>query len=329
MVISAGILGLGSYLPEKRITNTDLEKTIDTSDEWIRTRTGIAERRQAAPHEATSDLSIKAAERALKNAGVAAEDIDLIIVATVSPDMLFPATACLVQDALNAKKAGAFDLEAGCSGFVYGVAVASQFIATGVYRYCLVIGAETTSRVVNWQDRNTCVLFGDGAGAAVIGPVEPGYGILGLELGSDGSGGDYLSMPAGGSRMPATQETLDKALHFVQMNGNEVFKFAVRTVPDLAERILEKSGISKADVDWLIPHQANGRIVEAVMKRLEQPMEKAYINIQRYGNMSGASIPVAMDEAAQEGMLKKGDIVLSVGFGTGLTWGGLVMKWAY
>lgn len=325
---SAGIIGLGSYLPEQCVTNVDFEKIIETSDEWIRTRTGISERRQAAKNEATSDMSIKAAQAALANAGISAEDIDLIIVATVTPDMLFPATACIVQDALKAKKAAAFDLEAGCSGFVYAVSVASQFISTGAYKYCLVIGAETLSRILDYQDRNTCVLFGDGAGAAVIGPVEDGYGILAMELGSDGSGGKHLDLPAGGSRLGTSEQTIAERAHFLHMNGKEVFKFAVRTVPDTAERLLEKASIAKSDIDWFIPHQANIRIVEAAMKRLEQPMDKAFMNIHRYGNMSAASIPVAMHEATKEGKLKKGDIVLTVGFGTGLTWGGLVMKWA-
>lgn len=328
-MISAGILGLGTYLPEKCLTNTDIAKFLDTSDEWIKTRTGISERRQAAEDEATSDMGIKAAQIALKEAGIAAEEIDLIIVATVTPDMMFPATACIIQDALHANKAAAFDLEAGCSGFVYGATVAAQFIATGMYRYILVIGAETLSRVLDWEDRNTCVLFGDGAGAAVFGPVEDGYGILAMELGSDGSGGKHLHMPAGGSRATASLQTIQDRAHYLKMNGKEVFKFAVKTVPDSAERLLEKAGLAKADVDWFIPHQANTRIVESAMKRLEQPMEKAYMNIDRYGNMSGASIPVAMAEAVAEGKLHKGDVVLSIGFGTGLTWGGIVMKWAY
>lgn len=328
-MISAGILGLGTYLPEKCLTNTDIAKFLDTSDEWIRTRTGISERRQAEEGEATSDMGTKAAQIALTQAGISAEEIDLIIVATVTPDMLFPATACIIQDALHAHKAAAFDLEAGCSGFIYAATVATQFIATGMYRYCLIIGAETLSRVLDWEDRNTCVLFGDGAGAAVMGPVEDGYGILASELGSDGSGGKHLHMPAGGSRAATTTETLQNRLHYLKMNGKEVFKFAVKTVPDTAERLLVKAGLTKKDVDWFIPHQANTRIVEAAMKRLEQPMEKAYMNIDRYGNMSGASIPVAMAEAVAEGKLRKGDTVLSIGFGTGLTYGGLIIKWAY
>jgi len=326
---NAGIIGLGAYLPERCMTNKEFEEFIDTSDEWIRTRTGIAQRRVAAEHEATSDLATKAAQAALENAGITAEEIDLIIVATVSPDMMFPATACLVQDALGATKAGAFDLQAGCSGFIYGVSVASQFIKTGVYKYCLVIGAETISRILDYQDRNTCVLFGDGAGAAVVGPVEEGYGIMSMELGSDGSGGKYLSLPAGCTRLPASEQTVADRLHYVNMNGKEVFKFAARTVPDAAERLIEKAGIAKSDIDWFIPHQANTRIIEAVMKRLDQPMDKAFMNIENYGNMSGASVPVAMYEAVMQGKVKKGDVVLSIGFGTGLTWGGIVLKWAF
>lgn len=328
-MLNAGIIGLGSYLPERCITNKELEKTIDTKDEWIKTRTGISERRQVGQNEATSDLALIAAQRALKNAGITADQLDLIIVATVTPDMLFPATACILQNALHAHKAAAFDLEAGCSGFVYGATVASQFISTGMYKYCLVVGAESLSKILNWEDRNTCILFGDGAGAAVMGPVDEGLGILALELGSDGGGGELLSLPAGGSRLVTTEKTLENKLHYMHMNGKEVFKFAVKIVPDIAEKLLEKAGLSKNQVDMFIPHQANIRIVEAAMKRLEQPMEKAFVNIHRYGNMSAASIPVAMDEAVREGKVSKGDVVLTVGFGTGLTWGGLVMKWAY
>lgn len=328
-MLRAGILGVGSYLPERRLTNKDIEKMVDTTDDWITSRTGISERRIVAPNEATSDMCIEAGRKALENAGVSPEEIDLIIVATVTPDKLFPATACIVQDALHATKAAAFDLEAGCSGFIYGTTIASQFIVSGAYRYCLVIGADILSKITNWEDRNTCVLFGDGAGAAVIGPAEDGYGILAFELGADGNGGNALSMPAGGSRMGCTEQTVKDKLHTIHMNGKEVFKFAARVVPDTAERLFEKAGLSKDDLDLLVPHQANVRIIEAAMKRLEQPMEKAYINIQRYGNMSSATIPIAMDEAIQEGKLKKGDILLSVGFGAGLTWGGLIMKWAY
>ncbi|SFJ61113.1 beta-ketoacyl-ACP synthase III [Thermoflavimicrobium dichotomicum] len=325
---SVGILGTGAYLPEKVVTNKDLEKLVDTNDEWIVTRTGIRERRVAAPDEATSDLAVKAAQRALEHAGISAEQIDLIIVATVTPDMFFPATACLVQDRLGASKAATFDLSAACTGFLYGVSTAAQFIATGVYKYALVIGVDCLSRILDWTDRSTCILFGDGAGAVVLGPVEEGYGFRSYELRGDGSGGDLLKVPAGGSRMPATEETVKQRLHSVVMEGREVFKFAVRVLSTATEEALKKAGLTKENIDFLIPHQANIRIIEAAVKRFGLDENKVIVNLDRYGNMSSASIPVALNEAVEQGRLKKGDTIVLCGFGAGLTWGATVLKWS-
>ena len=323
-----GILGTGSYLPEKVLTNADLEKMVDTNDEWIVSRTGIRERRIAAPDEASSDLSVKAAKKALEKAGISAEEIDMIIVTTVTPDMNFPATACLVQDQLGAKKAATFDLSAACTGFIYGISAGAQFIATGVYKYVLVIGVECLSRILDWTDRNTCVLFGDGAGAAVLGPVEEGYGFMSFELGGDGSGGNLLNLPAGGSRLPASEKTVRERLHYVNMSGREVFKFAVRVMGNATEEALAKAGLSKEDIDFLVPHQANIRIIDSAVKRLGLTEDKVVVNLDRYGNMSSASIPVALDEAVQRGQIKKGDTMVLCGFGGGLTWGATVLKWA-
>ncbi|MGI9951087.1 beta-ketoacyl-ACP synthase III [Moorellaceae bacterium AZ2] len=315
-------------MPEKVLTNFDLERMVDTSDEWIRTRTGIRERRVAGEDAAASDLSVAAAQEALASAGVAPEEIDLIIVGTVTPDTLFPSTACLVQERLGAKRAAAFDLSAGCTGFIYALGVGQQFISTGTYEKVLVVGVDLLTKILNWEDRNTCVLFGDGAGAVVLAPVPPGEGILSLYLGADGSGGPLLVMPAGGSRLPASQETVGRKLHTIHMQGSEVFKFAVRILGEASLKALDKAGLKKEDVDLLIPHQANIRIVDAALKRLGLPAEKAYINLDRYGNMSSASVPVALDEARREGRLKKGDNVVLVSFGAGLTWGAAVVKWS-
>lgn len=326
-LLSVGITGLGSWVPERVITNQDLMKTIDTSDEWIVTRTGISERRKVAEHEASSDLGLRAARAALADAGIRAEELDLILVATITPDMLFPATACLLQQELGATKAAAFDLSAACSGFIYGLAVGSQFVATGMYRKVLVVAAETMSKVVNWQDRNTCILFGDGAGAVVLQPVEEGFGLLSFDLGSDGTGADLLKLPAGGSRKPATLETVQNGEHYLTMNGNEVFKFAVKIMGDTALKSLEKAGLSTAEIDYFVPHQANTRIIDAAVKRLGLSNEKVYVNLDKYGNMSSASVPVALAEAVQKGFIKKGDLLVLVGFGAGLTWGSCVLKW--
>jgi len=323
----AGILGLGASIPEKVITNFDLEKMVDTSDEWIRTRTGIRERRVAPEGQTTSDLALAAARQALAAAGLTAERLDLIIVATVTPDMPFPATACLVQERLGAHRAAAFDLEAACSGFVYALTTGAQFIQAGVYDYVLVIGAETLSRIVDWTDRSTCVLLGDGAGAVVLGPVPDDAGILAAYLGADGSGADLLKQPAGGSLLPASLETVKRRLHFIQMQGREVFRFAVNIMGDAAQKALAQCGLTFADVDLYVPHQANYRIIEASAKRFGLPMEKVMVNIDRYGNTSAASIPVALNEAFRAGRIKSGDIVLLVAFGGGLTWGAAVVKW--
>lgn len=325
---AVGILGLGCYVPEKVLTNHDLEKIVETSDEWIVERTGIKNRHIAAEGEATSDMSVIAAERALADAGVSPEEIELVIVATASADHAFPSTACLVQDRIGAKNAAAFDLSAGCSGFVYSLGVASQMVKSGLYKKALIIGAETLSRIMNWEDRNTCVLFGDGAGAAVIGEVEDGLGVLGIDLGSDGSGGKYLFQPAGGSRRPASHETVDAREHFIHMNGNEVFKFAIQIMGKTAKRALAKAGLEPAYVDLLVPHQANIRIINSAAKRLKMPMEKVWVNVDKYGNTSAASIPIALCEAQEQGVLKKGGTVLLVGFGAGLTWSSIVLKWS-
>ena len=324
---AVGIIGIGTYVPEKIMTNKDLESMVETSDEWIVDRTGIRERRIAAPDMATSDLASRAAQRALDDAGVTAEEIDLIIVATATPDMFFPSTACLVQANIKATNAAAFDLAAGCSGFVYAMVTGSQFIKAGLYRKILVIGAESLSKILDWTDRNTCVLFGDGAGAAVLAETTPGYGILASQLGADGAGGDLLKLPAGGSRNPATAETVSQRMHFVHMSGNEVFKFAVKIMGEAALKALEEAGLSAADVDCLIPHQANIRIIQSAAKRLKLPMDKVMINVDKYGNTSAASIPIALEEAVHGGKIKQGDNVVLVGFGAGLTWASAVIKW--
>ncbi|MDK2821061.1 MAG: 3-oxoacyl-[acyl-carrier-protein] synthase [Clostridia bacterium] len=324
---TAGIVGTGSCLPEKVLTNKELEQKVDTSDEWIRTRTGVRERRLADNDTAASDLAVPAAVQALNDAGLSPEEVELIIVATITPDTIFPSTACLVQDRLGARNAAAFDLSAGCTGFIYALSVASQFISTGAYNNALVIGVDVLSKIVNWEDRNTCVLFGDGAGAAVLKGVPGGKGLLGLHLGADGSGGPLLNMPAGGSRLPASIETVKNKLHTVHMNGPEVFKFAVRIMGEASLRVLEQAGLTKEEVDFLIPHQANTRIIDAATKRLGLSKEKVYVNLERYGNMSSASVPVALDEAYRLGLIKRDYKIVLVAFGAGLTWGAAVLNW--
>ncbi|HEU4963060.1 MAG TPA: beta-ketoacyl-ACP synthase III [Bacilli bacterium] len=326
-MIPVGILGTGSAVPEKVLTNEDMSKLVDTNDEWIRTRTGIRERRISDENTASSDLAIAAAKQAMDAAGVSAEEIDLIICATVTPDYMFPATACLVQDSIGAKKAAAFDLSAGCSGFLYGLSTAVPMIQTGMYQKALVIGVESLSKITDFEDRSTCVLFGDGAGAVVIGPTSEGKGFLSFEMGADGSGGKLLIQEAGGSRNPATQETVLARKHFISMAGNEVFKFAVRILGTASEAALAKAGYTKEDIDYLIPHQANTRIIDSAIKRLDLSPEKVYINLDRYGNMSSASIPVALDEVVRAGKLKDNDLLVLVGFGAGLTWGATVLRW--
>lgn len=325
--IRAGIVGVGTCIPENVVTNEDIQKFLDTSDEWIQTRTGIKERRVVAADVATSDLAYEASLKALDDAGVRAEELDLVIVATNTPDMLFPATACLVQDKLGAVNAGAFDLLAGCTGFIYAVAVGAQFIAAGTARTVLVTGSETLTKVLNWKDRNTCVLFGDAAGAVILRRVPGDRGILSSTLGSDGSGGRFLNMPAGGSRIPATVESIDQDLHFLHMNGREVFKFAVRAMEDGSREVLRRAGLTNDDVDYLIPHQANIRIIEHAAKKMKLPMERVAVNVERFGNTSTASIPLALEESLNDGKIKDGDNVVMVGFGAGLTWAGLLIKW--
>lgn len=325
--MNVGILGTGSYLPEKVLTNSDLEKMVETSDEWIVSRTGIKERRVAAREQASSDLAYEAAIKAIEKAKISAEELDLIIVATITPDHAFPSTASILQDRLGADHAAAFDLSAACSGFLYGIVTGSQFIQSGVYKYVLVIGVETLSKITDWTDRNTCILFGDGAGAAVLGPVEEGYGFLSFELGSDGSGGNLLKQYAGGSRLPSSVETIKEGLHFIHMAGSEVFKFAVKIMEQASIRVIEKAGLKKGDIDFLVPHQANSRIIDYAIRRLELSEDKVVINLDRYGNMSSASIPVALDEALSENKIKDGDNVILIGFGGGLTWGATVLRW--
>ncbi|MCT4585050.1 MAG: ketoacyl-ACP synthase III [Peptostreptococcaceae bacterium] len=325
---SAGIIGIGSYLPEKIMTNKDLEQIVDTNDEWIRTRTGIEKRRIATTQEATSDLSLEASKKALESANIQAEDLDLVIVATITPDMSFPSTACIVQDKLGAKNAGAFDLTAACSGFIYGISIAKQFVEAGVYKNILVVGAETMTKILDWKDRNTCVLFGDGAGAVVISTVEEDEGIKNVTLGSDGSGGSVLNKPAGGSRMPVTHEALENRMNYLKMDGSEVFKFAVRKMAAETKKVLEEANVDIEDIDMIIPHQANIRIIEGAAKRLKVGLDKMHINLNEYGNMSAASIPVALDEAYRKGKIKKKDKIVLVGFGAGLTWGASYIKWS-
>jgi len=320
------ITGIGSYLPERILTNAELEKMVDTTNEWIVTRSGIRERHIARDDQATSDLAAEAARRALANAGVKPEEIDLIIVATLSPDMPFPNTACFVQNLIGAKNATCIGLEAACSGFLFAVDAASQYLLTGRFKTALVIGAEKLSSVTDWQDRATCVLFGDGAGAVVLRVSETGEGILSTVTGSDGSLNALLNIPGGGSRNPASAQTLEKRMHFMKMEGKEVFKHAVRAMSDAARKALEQAGLTMADVACVVPHQANMRIVEAIRNRLDVGPEKFFVNLDKYGNMSAASIPVALDEAIREGRIKKGDNVVLVAFGGGFTWGAMAVR---
>lgn len=308
--MGAGIIGIGRYLPEKVLTNFDLEKMMDTSDEWIRTRTGIEERRIADDDIDTSDMAYFAAKKALEDAKVSPQDIDLILVATVTPDRAFPSVACMLQERLGAAKAAALDISAACAGFMYGMVTAGQFIDNGVYRYILVVGAEKLSKIIDWNDRNTAVLFGDGAGAVVMGPVSEGRGILSFELGADGTGGKHLYKD-----------------EYIVMNGREVFKFAVRQMGESCINVLEKAGLSKNDVDFLVPHQANIRIVEAARQRLELPEEKMSTTVRKYGNTSAASIPISLVEELEAGKIKDDDLIIMVGFGGGLTWGAIALRW--
>ncbi len=327
MKTSAQVTGWGKCLPQRIVTNDDLAKLVDTSDEWIRTRTGISARRIADARETTASIAIRAARNALAVANLPPQKLDLIIVATATPDHTFPATACLVQDALGASNAGAFDLSAGCSGFVYGLSLAAQTIGSGAQRNVLVIGAETLSRIVDWSDRNTCVLFGDGAGAVVLQAVEGEGGILSSHLGADGSGADLLVVPGGGSRHPAGPTTYHDGEHFIHMDGREVYRFATRIIAKASREALEAARLSIDQVALFIPHQANIRIIESAAKELGVPKERMYVNLQRYGNTSAASIPIALCEAVEEGRLQPGDHAVLVGFGAGLTWGATVLRW--
>jgi 3-oxoacyl-[acyl-carrier-protein] synthase-3 len=313
--------------PDRVLTNEELSQSIETSDEWIRSRTGIRERHIAGAEDTTASLAVEAALKALQVANLKPSDLDLIIVSTSSPEHIFPATACLVQDRIGAAKAGAFDLSAACSGFIYSLNMATQAIRGGVIRNALVIGAETLSRITNWKDRNTCILFGDGAGAFVLQAGEEPGGLLSAVMRSDGSGGELLSLPAGGSRMPASLETVHNEQHFIQMNGREVFRFATRVMVQATKEAVEIAHLTMDDIDLLIPHQANQRIIDAAVRGLDFPMEKCVINVDRYGNTSTASIPIAACEAVQQGRLAVGDQVALVGFGAGLTWGAAVVKW--
>ncbi len=321
------IAGTGSYVPDRVLTNSELEKMVDTSDEWIVTRTGIKERRIVDEETAASDLALKAAERALEAAETSPAEIDLIVVATVTPDMAFPATACLVQDRIGAKRAAAFDISAACSGFIYGLSVVDQFIKNGAYETALLIGTETLSKITDWTDRNTCVLLGDGAGAVVVKSTTEEKGILSFYLGADGGLGDLLKLPAGGSRMPPTHETIDNRLHYTRMKGNELYKVAVRVLAKAAEEALSRLRLSPEEVSLLIPHQANLRIIQAAAKKAGIPLSRVYINVDKYGNTSSASIAIALDEAVRGGRIKEGDIIVLDAFGGGLTWGACVVKW--
>ncbi|MED1862846.1 ketoacyl-ACP synthase III [Fictibacillus nanhaiensis] len=308
--MNAGIIGMGSYIPEKILANSDLEKMVDTNDEWIRTRTGIVERRIAEESVTTSHMAKYAAEEAIKDAGISAEEIDLIVVATVTPDNPFPSVACQLQESLGAKNAVGMDVSAACAGFIYGLVVGKQFIETGTYKNVLVVGAEKLSKITDWKDRNTAVLFGDGAGAAILSNVSEGRGILSFELGSDGTGAKHLYQN-----------------EFIHMNGREVFKFAVRQMGETSLNVVHKAGLTKEDVDFLIPHQANIRIMEASRERLELPKEKMVMTIDKFGNTSSASIPMALKEALKDGRIKEDHTIVLVGFGGGLTWGAVALRW--
>ncbi len=326
-MVAAGILGTGAALPEKVITNHDLEKIVDTSDEWITSRTGIRERRQAGLHQTTSSLSVEASRKALEMAGLAPTDLDLIICSTISPDMPLPSTAAYIQQKLGARDCCSFDLAAACSGFLFGITVAEQFIRTGKAKHVLVIGAEILSRYVDYKDRATCVIFGDGVAAAVLGAVEPPSGMLAAEMHTNGAFSDHLYIPAGGVLKPASCETVRAREHYIKMRGNELFKVAVRSMEDVSRRVLEQAGVSAHQIDLFIPHQANQRITDAVRERLGVCAEKVYTNISRLGNTSSASIPICLDECVRSGRLRKGNLVLMAAFGAGVTWGAVLMRW--
>ncbi len=325
----AVIRGTGSSLPAKVLTNADLERMVDTSDEWITSRTGIRERHVARDDEYMSSFAIAASQEALRSAGIAGGDLDLVLCATVTPDMPIPATACIIQDSLKARGAAAFDLSAGCSGFIYALAVADLFVASGTYRNVLVVGAELLSKYTDWKDRGTCVLFGDGAGAVVLTPGEGPHGVLATAMHADGKMADFIYVPAGGTREPASERTVAERRHFIRMRGNETFKMAVRSMEETSREVLRAAGLQTTDIDLFVPHQANRRIIDAVGSRLGLREDQVYVNIERVGNTSAASIPIALDEAARAGRLKRGDNLLFAAFGTGLTWGAALCKWGW
>ena len=324
---SAGILGTGTALPEKVVTNHDLEQLVETSDEWITERTGIKERRQAGPDETTSKLSVRASRKALAKAGVSPKDLDLIICSTISPDMPLPSTAAFIQRDLGAPSCCAFDLAAACSGFLFGMTVADQFIKSGKAKYVLVVGAELLSRFLDYKDRGTCVIFGDGVAAGILGPVSPPSGILASEMHTDGQFAEHLYIPAGGTLKPASCETVQARDHYIKMRGNELFKVAVRSLEEVSRQVLKKAKICPDDLSLFIPHQANQRITDAVRARLNLSPDKVYSNISRVGNTSSASIPICLDECVRSGRIKKGDLVLMSAFGAGVTWGAVLMRW--
>ena len=324
---TCSIASVGSYVPDRILTNADLEKLVDTSDEWITTRTGIKERRIAAANEYTADLAAKAALRAMHHGRVTADQIDLIIVATITPDMVFPATACLVQQKIGALRAVAFDIEAACSGFIYAMEIGQQFIMSRTYDTVLVIGADKLSTIVDWKDRNTCVLFGDGAGAAILRHRAQAHGLLTACMGADGSQAELLCMPGGGSRIPATRESVDARLHFLRMDGKEVFKNAVTAMCTAGREALRRCELDISQIKCVIPHQANRRIIDAMGDRLGAKPEQVFVNLDKYGNTSAASVGIALDEAVRSGRIQRGDLVLLVVFGGGLTWGAAVIEW--
>lgn len=324
---TCSISGVGAYVPTKILTNADLEKMVETTDEWITTRTGIKERHIAAENEFTSDLGAEAAKRAMAMAGVTADQIDLIIVATITPDMPFPSTACLIQHKLGAKRAAAFDLEAACSGFIYALEIGQQFIMSRTYETVLVIGAEKLSSITDWTDRNTCVLFGDGAGAAILQNREGTHGLLTAVMGADGAKSDLLFMPGGGSRCPATVDSLKARQHYLRMEGKETFKNAVQAMQTAAEEALRRCELNVSQIKLIIPHQANRRIIDAVGDRLGAKPEQLFVNVDKYGNTSAASVGIALDEAVATGKVQRGDLILLVVFGAGLTWGAAVIEW--
>ena len=326
-LLSAVIAGTGMSVPERVLTNTDLEEMVDTSDEWITTRTGIKERRIAEPGVPLSRYCIEASRNAIESAGLRPEQIDLIILATVTPDMPIPATACTIQHELGCGKAASFDMQAGCSGFIYALSVARQFLLTERFKNALVIGAELLSTCVDWTDRSTCVIFADGAGAVVLSAGEQPQGVLYSAMHTDGSMIDFIDRRGGGTLNPPSHEMIDAGLHHIRMRGNETFKMAVRSMEEVCREVLERAGLQTSDVDWLVPHQANLRIIKAVGTRLGIPAERCYVNIDRYGNTSAASIPIALDEAVRSKSIKAGDIVLMTAFGAGLTWAASVVRW--